>query len=44
MSEATLFAIGCGVTFIFLAGAYVAYRASFSAERPRNQTTPVGRS
>jgi hypothetical protein len=31
MSESLLFAIGCGVTFIFLAGAYVAYRDSFSS-------------
>ncbi len=29
MSSTTLFALGCAVTFIFLAGAYVAFRASF---------------
>lgn len=27
MTDATLFAIGCGVMFLFLAGAYVAIRA-----------------
>ena len=34
MSEMMLFAVGCGVTFIFLAGSYVAFRASFSTESP----------
>ena len=26
MTDALLFAIGCGVTFVFLAGAYVLFR------------------
>jgi hypothetical protein len=32
MDDRTLFAIGCGVMFLFLAGGYVLVRVTFSAE------------
>jgi hypothetical protein len=31
MSDASLFAFGCGVVFLFMVGAYVLFRASFTA-------------
>jgi hypothetical protein len=34
MSDAWLFSLGCGVAFVFLAGAYVLVRASFSGSPP----------
>ena len=30
MTDQILFAVGCAVTFMFLAGAYVAFRASLA--------------
>ena len=37
MTDATLFAIGCGVMFLFLAGAYVAIRTDTTpADSPGN--------
>ncbi|MDG2283044.1 MAG: hypothetical protein P8L45_07965 [Longimicrobiales bacterium] len=32
MTDEILFAIGCGVTFLFLVGGYIAFRASFAAD------------
>lgn len=37
MSDALLFAMGCGVTFIFLAGLYVLFREDF---RSRHDLEP----
>ena len=31
MDDGTLFALGCGVTFLFLMGGYVLFRATFMA-------------
>ena len=30
MSDASLFAFGCGVVFVFMVGAYVLFRTSFT--------------
>lgn len=40
MDDATLFAFGCAVTFLFLAGGYVLFRVSFSAPPPRPPQVP----
>ena len=34
MSDALLFSLGCGVAFVFLAGAYLLFRASFGTSPP----------
>ena len=31
MDDRFLFAIGCGISFLFLAGGYVLFRAAFTA-------------
>ena len=40
MTDPFLFAIGCGVTFLFLAGAYIVVRAENHAVRKRAVEAP----
>ncbi len=43
MNDVALFAVGCGVMFLFLSGGYVLFRASFSrSSMDREGVTPSG--
>ena len=41
MAETTLFGLGLGVSFIFLAGAYVYLRESFFEVRGQTKVIPI---